>query len=114
MIAYPLQSLRLNSSYDTFLFQLMKYLLPSRFFYWLFMGSIHQNLAEYSESLRELGACLLEKIALNDDEDSGNVTLHHWYIVLMWVVCCLLVVQSEYISCSGKCHTKSQSLSSTM
>jgi len=29
-------------------------------------------LAEFSESLRELGACLLEKTALNDDEESGK------------------------------------------
>lgn len=29
-------------------------------------------LSEFSESLRELGACLLEKNALNDDEDSGK------------------------------------------
>ena len=39
------------------------------------MGFVHQNLAEFSELLRELGACLLEKTALTDDEDSGNVTL---------------------------------------
>ncbi|XP_033146276.1 uncharacterized protein At2g33490 isoform X2 [Brassica rapa] len=30
---------------------------------------------EFSESLRELGACLLEKTALNDDEESGKVLL---------------------------------------
>jgi len=30
-------------------------------------------LAEFSESLRELGACLLEKTALNDDEESGKL-----------------------------------------
>ncbi|CDY37713.1 BnaA04g19550D [Brassica napus] len=30
---------------------------------------------EFSESLRELGACLLEKTALNDDEESGEVLL---------------------------------------
>ncbi|KAF3773355.1 Uncharacterized protein EJ110_NYTH52846 [Nymphaea thermarum] len=30
---------------------------------------------EFSESLRELGSCLLEKTALNDDEDSGRVLL---------------------------------------
>ncbi|CAN6996354.1 unnamed protein product, partial [Brassica rapa subsp. trilocularis] len=30
---------------------------------------------EFSESLRELGACLLEKTALNDDEESGIVLL---------------------------------------
>ncbi|KAL5552537.1 hypothetical protein UlMin_039938 [Ulmus minor] len=30
---------------------------------------------EYSESLRELGDCLLEKTALNDDEESGKVLL---------------------------------------
>ncbi|KAI4373757.1 hypothetical protein MLD38_011841 [Melastoma candidum] len=30
---------------------------------------------EFSESLRELGACLLEKTALSDDEDSGKVLL---------------------------------------
>lgn len=29
-------------------------------------------LSEFSESLRELGDCLLEKTALNDDEDSGK------------------------------------------
>ncbi|CAH8264609.1 unnamed protein product [Arabidopsis lyrata] len=30
---------------------------------------------EFSESLRELGACLLEKTALNDDEESGRVLI---------------------------------------
>ncbi|KAK4783830.1 hypothetical protein SAY86_018198 [Trapa natans] len=30
---------------------------------------------EFSESLRELGSCLLEKTALNDDEESGEVLL---------------------------------------
>ncbi|CAL0300405.1 unnamed protein product [Lupinus luteus] len=30
---------------------------------------------EFSESLGELGSCLLEKTALNDDEDSGKVVL---------------------------------------
>ncbi|KAI8526789.1 hypothetical protein RHMOL_Rhmol12G0023800 [Rhododendron molle] len=30
---------------------------------------------EFSESLREMGACLLEKTALNDDEESGEVLL---------------------------------------
>ncbi|KAI4336533.1 hypothetical protein L6164_015049 [Bauhinia variegata] len=30
---------------------------------------------EFSESLRELGSCLLEKTALNDDEESGKVLL---------------------------------------
>ncbi|ESQ51946.1 hypothetical protein EUTSA_v10016385mg [Eutrema salsugineum] len=30
---------------------------------------------EFSESLRELGTCLLEKTALNDDEESGRVLL---------------------------------------
>ncbi|XP_010250587.1 PREDICTED: uncharacterized protein At2g33490 [Nelumbo nucifera] len=30
---------------------------------------------EFSESLREMGACLLERTALNDDEDSGRVLL---------------------------------------
>ncbi|CAH2059587.1 unnamed protein product [Thlaspi arvense] len=30
---------------------------------------------EFSESLRELGACLLEKTALHDDEESGRVLL---------------------------------------
>ncbi|XAR48222.1 hypothetical protein NMG60_11030972 [Bertholletia excelsa] len=30
---------------------------------------------EFSESLRELGACLLEKTALNDDDESGKVLL---------------------------------------
>lgn len=29
-------------------------------------------LSEFSESLRELGDCLLEKTSLNDDEDSGK------------------------------------------
>lgn len=32
--------------------------------------SIH--FAEFSEALREMGTCLLEKIAINDDEESGN------------------------------------------
>ncbi|XP_057542006.1 uncharacterized protein At2g33490-like [Amaranthus tricolor] len=30
---------------------------------------------EFSESLREMGVCLLQKIALNDDEESGKVML---------------------------------------
>eukprot|EP00262_Sarcandra_glabra_P007513 TRINITY_DN2037_c0_g1_i1.p1 TRINITY_DN2037_c0_g1~~TRINITY_DN2037_c0_g1_i1.p1 ORF type:complete len:653 (+),score=118.03 TRINITY_DN2037_c0_g1_i1:324-2282(+) len=30
---------------------------------------------EFSESLREMGSCLLEKTALNEDEDSGKVLL---------------------------------------
>ncbi|XP_058103012.1 uncharacterized protein At2g33490-like isoform X2 [Magnolia sinica] len=30
---------------------------------------------EFSESLRDMGACLLEKAALNDDEESGSVLL---------------------------------------
>ncbi|XP_059656597.1 uncharacterized protein At2g33490 isoform X2 [Cornus florida] len=30
---------------------------------------------EFSESLREMGTCLLQKTALNDDEDSGRVLL---------------------------------------
>ena len=30
---------------------------------------------EFSESLREMGDCLLEKTALNDDEESGKVLL---------------------------------------
>ncbi|KDP23289.1 hypothetical protein JCGZ_23122 [Jatropha curcas] len=30
---------------------------------------------EFSESLREMGACLLEKTALNDDEESGRVLI---------------------------------------
>ncbi|XP_004310118.1 PREDICTED: uncharacterized protein At2g33490 [Fragaria vesca subsp. vesca] len=30
---------------------------------------------EFSESLREMGACLLQKTALNDDEDGGKVLL---------------------------------------
>ncbi|GAB4828542.1 hypothetical protein Ancab_018201 [Ancistrocladus abbreviatus] len=30
---------------------------------------------EFSESLREMGACLLQKIALNDDEEAGRVLL---------------------------------------
>lgn len=30
---------------------------------------------EFSESLREMGICLLQKIALNDDEESGKVML---------------------------------------
>ncbi|KAK2993596.1 hypothetical protein RJ640_030903 [Escallonia rubra] len=32
-------------------------------------------LSEFSESLREMGDCLLEKTALNDDEESGKVLL---------------------------------------
>ncbi|XP_076906701.1 uncharacterized protein At2g33490-like [Bidens hawaiensis] len=30
---------------------------------------------EFSESLREMGDCLLEKTSLNEDEDSGRVLL---------------------------------------
>ncbi|XP_071702290.1 uncharacterized protein At2g33490-like [Rutidosis leptorrhynchoides] len=33
------------------------------------------NAYEFSESLREMGSCLLEKTALSDDEDSGRVLL---------------------------------------
>lgn len=29
-------------------------------------------LAEFSESLREMGSCLVEKTSLNDDEESGK------------------------------------------
>jgi hypothetical protein len=29
-------------------------------------------LSEFSESLREMGSCLLEKTALHDDEESGK------------------------------------------
>lgn len=29
--------------------------------------------SEFSESLREMGVCLLQKIALNDDEESGEL-----------------------------------------
>lgn len=32
-------------------------------------------ISEFSESLRELGSCLLEKTALNDDEESGEFYL---------------------------------------
>lgn len=32
-------------------------------------------ISEFSESLRELGDCLLEKTALNDDEESGKLIL---------------------------------------
>lgn len=31
-------------------------------------------LSEFSESLGELGSCLLKRTALNDDEDSGEYT----------------------------------------
>lgn len=31
------------------------------------------NLTEFSESLGDLGSCLLEKTALNDDEESGTL-----------------------------------------
>ena len=30
------------------------------------------NLAEFAEALDEMGTCLLEKTALNEDEDSGT------------------------------------------
>ncbi|KAJ6959600.1 hypothetical protein NC653_037834 [Populus alba x Populus x berolinensis] len=33
------------------------------------------SLSEFSESLREMGSCLLEKTALHDDEESGKVLL---------------------------------------
>ncbi|KAF4397542.1 hypothetical protein G4B88_027282 [Cannabis sativa] len=38
-------------------------------------NSAYVALAEFSESLREMGTCLLEKTALHDDEDSGRVLL---------------------------------------
>lgn len=31
---------------------------------------------EFSVSLQEMGACLLEKTALNDDEDSGTLNVN--------------------------------------
>ena len=31
------------------------------------------NFSEFSESLRELGMCLLEKTALHDDDENGEV-----------------------------------------
>lgn len=31
--------------------------------------------SEFSESLREMGDCLLEKTALNDDEESGELAI---------------------------------------
>jgi hypothetical protein len=30
------------------------------------------HIPEFSESLQEMGTCLLEKTALNDDEESGE------------------------------------------
>lgn len=45
----------------------------------------HESIAfisEFSESLREMGACLLEKTALNDDEESGKWT--KFYHVFIW------------------------------
>lgn len=32
--------------------------------------------SEFSESLREMGECLLEKTAMNDDEESGEWKFH--------------------------------------
>lgn len=38
--------------------------------------------SEFSESLREMGACLLEKTALNDDEESGKLMKFFYYASL--------------------------------
>ncbi|KAK6930764.1 hypothetical protein RJ641_002557 [Dillenia turbinata] len=38
-------------------------------------AAIANSAYEFSESLREIGTCLLEKTALNDDEESGRVLL---------------------------------------
>ena len=45
-----------------FIYLLLK-TLPSSFLF----------VSEFSESLREMGVCLLQKIALNDDEESGEL-----------------------------------------
>ncbi|KAL6567923.1 hypothetical protein OROGR_001591 [Orobanche gracilis] len=38
-------------------------------------NSVYGSVDQFSESLREMGDCLLEKTALNDDEESGKVLL---------------------------------------
>lgn len=44
--------------------------------------------SEFSVSLQEMGACLLEKTALNDDEDSGTLNVNFFsmplIIIGMW------------------------------
>lgn len=66
-----------------------KYLLFSSFFFELIL-----LFPEFSESLRELGSCLLEKTALNDDEDSGKCTIH---LFMIWTIC----IGNKNITC---CH----------
>lgn len=48
-------------------------------FYWISWSPLTTLffLSEFSESLREMGDCLLEKTALNDDEESGKHQLSH-------------------------------------
>jgi hypothetical protein len=50
--------------------------------------------SEFSESLREMGACLLEKTALNDDEESGkvkeNFILLSFFCFCICFCCCLM------------------------
>lgn len=43
---------------------------------------------EFSESLQELGACLLEKTALNDNEESGKSTYFLFCLVLLYLFFC--------------------------
>ncbi|GKD10579.1 arfaptin homology domain/BAR domain-containing protein [Tanacetum coccineum] len=43
---------------------------------WIMAGASRASLIQqFSESLQEMGDCLLEKTALTDDEDSGRVLL---------------------------------------
>ncbi|CAA6660004.1 unnamed protein product [Spirodela intermedia] len=49
---------------------------------------------EFSESLRELGTCLLEKTALNDDEETGEYSRK----------CCLIDIPIEHVRGAFRSH----------
>jgi len=50
----------------------MYYLALLDVYVFLMDGYMQSNLTEFSEALDEMGTCLLEKTALNEDEDSGK------------------------------------------
>jgi len=52
---------------------IMYYLALLDVYVFLMDGYMQSNLTEFSEALDEMGTCLLEKTALNEDEDSGKV-----------------------------------------
>ncbi|KAJ9549405.1 hypothetical protein OSB04_021948 [Centaurea solstitialis] len=59
--------------YDGFL-QILFIVLPSSWEF-IHLANYDRSISEFSESLQEMGDCLLAKTALSDDEDSGRVLL---------------------------------------